>query len=228
MNSRISETKKNSLLIKNLNNRPNASATYGRGGMSADEVKDVFDKQFLCLVEAHNALVEETEGKLAETEGKLAETEDELAETNESFEQYKNNINETIDTFKKAINNAITEFKCSVSWMLGEAEKEAALAQASAQASAASAQEAAASAQEATQILTNLEEALDAIIGIQEDLIDGIPIYVLPEVTQETEGYVLVAENGAYTLKDVAETEVDTYIDECINEYINDALGGEY
>jgi hypothetical protein len=76
--------------------------------------------------------------------------------------------------------------------------------------------------------LTNLGEVLKEIIAIQDDLIDGIPIYVLPEVTQDTEGHVLVAENGAYTLKAVADMEVDTYIDERINEYINDALGGEY
>jgi hypothetical protein len=42
--------------------------------------------------------------------------------------------------------------------------------------------------------LTNLDEVLNEIIAIQDDLIDGITIYVLPEVTQETEGHVLVAE----------------------------------
>ena len=82
--------------------------------------------------------------------------------------------------------------------------------------------------QDAEYVLSDLNDALTEIIAIQDDLIDGITIYVLPEVTQDTEGYVLVAENGAYTLKNVAETEVDTYIDECINKYIDDALGGEY
>lgn len=62
---KISNVEKERLLIKNLNNRPNAMATYGQAKMSSTEAKDVFDKQFELTVKRHNELCDEV-GAIAE------------------------------------------------------------------------------------------------------------------------------------------------------------------
>lgn len=53
---KISETEKNRLLIKNVNNRPNAMASFGKAKLTAEQTKDLFDKQFELVVERHNKL----------------------------------------------------------------------------------------------------------------------------------------------------------------------------
>ena len=55
---KISNVEKERLLIKNLNNRPNAMATYGQAKMSSTEAKDIFDKQFEFLAERFNNMVD--------------------------------------------------------------------------------------------------------------------------------------------------------------------------
>lgn len=55
---KISNVEKERLLIKNLNNRPNAMATYGQAKMSSTEAKDIFDKQFEFLTERFNNMAD--------------------------------------------------------------------------------------------------------------------------------------------------------------------------
>lgn len=57
---RISESEANKVLVKNLNDRPNALATYGIAKKDGAETKDIFDKQFKLVKEKHNLLYEET------------------------------------------------------------------------------------------------------------------------------------------------------------------------
>ena len=56
---KISEVDIQKRLIKNLNDRPNAAATYGGAKKSATDMKDVFDEQFVFLAGKHNELVED-------------------------------------------------------------------------------------------------------------------------------------------------------------------------
>lgn len=53
---KISESEVRRLLIKNVNNRPNALATYGKGKMDATAAKDLFDKQFELITAKFNEL----------------------------------------------------------------------------------------------------------------------------------------------------------------------------
>lgn len=55
---KISNVEKERLLIKNLNNRPNAMTTYGQAKMSSTEAKDIFDKQFEFLAERFNNMAD--------------------------------------------------------------------------------------------------------------------------------------------------------------------------
>ncbi len=57
---KISETEKNRLLIKNVNNRPNAMTSFGKAKLTAEQTKDLFDKQFELMVARHNGLCDET------------------------------------------------------------------------------------------------------------------------------------------------------------------------
>lgn len=70
---KISETEKNRLLIKNLNDRPNAMATFGKAKLSPDQIKDIFDRQFEILVERHNGLCDETGAVLDNVEQRMTE-----------------------------------------------------------------------------------------------------------------------------------------------------------
>ena len=82
--ARISATEKNRLLIKNVNDRPNAMATFGKAKLTPTDTKDLFDKQFELVVERHNALcdfVEEaasTLGDINNTVGNLDAALDEV------------------------------------------------------------------------------------------------------------------------------------------------------
>ena len=57
-NYKISNADIQKRLIKNLNDRPNASATYGGAKKNATQVKDAFDEQFEFLAGEHNKLVD--------------------------------------------------------------------------------------------------------------------------------------------------------------------------
>ena len=70
---KISETEKNRLLIKNVNNRPNAMASFGKAKLTAEQTKDLFDKQFEMMVERHNGLCDETDAVLGKVEQRMAE-----------------------------------------------------------------------------------------------------------------------------------------------------------
>lgn len=52
----ISETEALKVLVKNVNDRPNALATYGDAKKTGTETKDIFDRQFHLVKEKHNAL----------------------------------------------------------------------------------------------------------------------------------------------------------------------------
>lgn len=59
-NCKISEAEAERVLVKRVNNRPNAMATYGMAKMSPTDTKDIFDKQFALVKEKHNLLVDKT------------------------------------------------------------------------------------------------------------------------------------------------------------------------
>ena len=66
---RISEVEASRVLMKNVNDRPNALAAYGIAKQTGNDMKDMFDRQFRMLQEKHNALcgeVEEINGQNAE------------------------------------------------------------------------------------------------------------------------------------------------------------------
>ena len=89
---KISNVEKERLLIKNLNNRPNAMATYGQAKMSSAETKEVFDKQFELAVERHNNLCDKVENLDETVTGFLDGTEGEerkrrLSEMNRQTEE---------------------------------------------------------------------------------------------------------------------------------------------
>lgn len=59
-NCKISEAEAERVLVKRVNNRPNAMATYGMAKMGPTDTKDIFDKQFALVKEKHNLLVDKT------------------------------------------------------------------------------------------------------------------------------------------------------------------------
>ena len=78
---RITDAEAAKVLIKNVNDRPNALATYGEAKMTPTQVKDLFDRQFLLVKEKHEALadvVEETENAVGEMVDKVAELEEKV------------------------------------------------------------------------------------------------------------------------------------------------------
>lgn len=58
---RISEVEASRVLMKNVNDRPNALAAYGIAKQTGNDMKDMFDRQFRMLQEKHNALCGEVE-----------------------------------------------------------------------------------------------------------------------------------------------------------------------
>ena len=66
---RISEVEAGRVLMKNVNDRPNALAAYGIAKQTGNDMKDMFDRQFRLLQEKHNMLcdtIEEINSLLAE------------------------------------------------------------------------------------------------------------------------------------------------------------------
>ena len=88
---KITEAEKERLLIKNLNDRPNSLATYGRAKMSSEQLKDVFDKQFILLVQKFNEACDELGLLGASHETILSE-----------FQRVKDKINSFLDVEDEA------------------------------------------------------------------------------------------------------------------------------
>ena len=100
MNSKITNTEKEALLLKRVNDRPNSMATYGKAKLDGTQTKDLFDKQFELVVQRHNALC------------------DDVLEVEKSFEQHKTEITESIaeqDTEIEAFGETVNELSNQVS-----------------------------------------------------------------------------------------------------------------
>ena len=85
---KISNVEKERLLIKNLNNRPNAMATYGQAKMSSTEAKDIFDKQFEFLTERFNNMVD----SVAAVDNKLDEFMSDVSSAFDEIHEYAEGI----------------------------------------------------------------------------------------------------------------------------------------
>lgn len=80
---RITDVEAAKVLIKNVNDRPNALATYGEAKKTPTQVKDLFDRQFLLVKEKHEALadvVEETEESIEEMTDRVSGLEKKMEE----------------------------------------------------------------------------------------------------------------------------------------------------
>jgi hemerythrin-like domain-containing protein len=87
---RITDAEAAKVLIKNVNDRPNALATYGEAKMSPTQVKDLFDRQFLLVKEKHEALadvVEETEESIGEMTDRVSGLEDKIEDIGSDLEE---------------------------------------------------------------------------------------------------------------------------------------------
>lgn len=91
MSSKITNTEKNALLLKRVNNRPNALVTYGTGKLNGTETKDLFDKQFELVVERHNELCDDVEA------------------VEQSFADHKQSVDEIIEEQNEAIEQKHTQ-----------------------------------------------------------------------------------------------------------------------
>lgn len=85
---KISNVEKERLLIKNLNNRPNAMATYGQAKMSSTEAKDIFDKQFEFLTERFNNMAD----SVAAVDNKLDEFMSDISSAFDEIHEYAEGI----------------------------------------------------------------------------------------------------------------------------------------
>jgi methyl-accepting chemotaxis protein len=85
---KISNVEKERLLIKNLNNRPNAMATYGQAKMSSTEAKDIFDKQFEFLTERFNNMAD----SVAAVDNKLDEFMSDVSSAFDEIHEYAEGI----------------------------------------------------------------------------------------------------------------------------------------
>lgn len=77
--AKISEAEKNRLLIKAVNDRPNAATSYGKAKLNSTETKDIFDKPFEMNVERHNALVDKVIELQAEVRDAIEKHESDVA-----------------------------------------------------------------------------------------------------------------------------------------------------
>lgn len=85
---KISNVEKERLLIKNLNNRPNAMATYGQAKMNSTEAKDIFDKQFEFLTERFNNMAD----SVAAVDNKLDEFMSDVSSAFDEIHEYAEGI----------------------------------------------------------------------------------------------------------------------------------------
>jgi hypothetical protein len=147
-------------LIKNLNDRPNAAATYGGAKKSANDIKAAFDEQFEFLADKHNELIREIGDvdKYSENESERIEAENERA------------VAEAERADAEEI-RAVSE----ASRALAETERVAAEAD---REDAESAREAAENERviaegERDEFIGDLDSAVDELLKLQEDILDG-------------------------------------------------------
>ena len=103
---RITDAEAAKVLIKNVNDRPNALATYGEAKMTPTQVKDLFDRQFLLVKEKHEALadvVEETENAVREMDEKVAELEEKVEGAEAVASEAANDAANATDTANSAM-----------------------------------------------------------------------------------------------------------------------------
>lgn len=62
---KISEDEASRVLVKRVNDRPNALATYGIAKKNSTQAKDIFDRQFELVKEKFNGLIDEVAAELA-------------------------------------------------------------------------------------------------------------------------------------------------------------------
>ena len=89
---KITNSERMGVLIKGVNNRPNATATYGGGKLDSTQTKNLFDKQFELLVKKHNELCE-----------KFGLTSEELAEIKERYVKFFDSNDEKFDQLSEII-----------------------------------------------------------------------------------------------------------------------------
>lgn len=147
-------------LIKNLNDRPNAAATYGGAKKSANDIKAAFDEQFEFLADKHNELIREIGDvdKYSENESKRIEAENERAAA-EAERADAEEIRAVSETLRAA---AETER------VAAEADRE----------DAESAREAAENERviaegERDEFIGELDSTVDELINLQDKLLDG-------------------------------------------------------
>lgn len=73
---KISETEAERVLVKNVNDRPNALASYGIAKKTPTDTKDIFDKQFRLVQEKHNLLADEMDAREEANAIKLKQVQD--------------------------------------------------------------------------------------------------------------------------------------------------------
>ena len=77
---KITEAEAAKVLMKNVNDRPNALATYGEAKKNSVETKDLFDRQFELVKQKHNEMCEEVSRESELLNGRMATTEETASE----------------------------------------------------------------------------------------------------------------------------------------------------
>jgi hypothetical protein len=77
---RISEEEASRVLVKRVNDRPNALATYGEAKKDSTQAKDIFDRQFELVKDKHNGLIDEVEAELSAMKSDADKANEELEE----------------------------------------------------------------------------------------------------------------------------------------------------
>lgn len=154
-------------LIKNLNDRPNAAATYGGAKKSANDIKAAFDEQFEFLADKHNELIREIGDvdKYSENESKRIEAENERAAA-----EVERADAEEIRAVSEALRAAAETERVAA-----EADRE----------DAESAREAAENERviaegERDEFIGELDSTVDELLKLQEDILDGRVEEVVP------------------------------------------------
>lgn len=77
---KITEAEAARVLMKNVNDRPNALATYGEAKKNSGETKALFDRQFELVKQKHNEMCEEVSRESELLNGRMATTEETASE----------------------------------------------------------------------------------------------------------------------------------------------------
>lgn len=68
---KITEKERQALLLANTNNRPNAAASYGKAKLSAQDTKELFDRQFNFLADKYNEICDDI-GEMPGIQGRIS------------------------------------------------------------------------------------------------------------------------------------------------------------